>query len=102
MCGVLCLLSIRGVTVPAMLVLQFRLSKDRIRLEVSSRLVTAYKVPIAIDTLSNFIFLGNLQISAIVFSAIKDAILGNTRRQSLRLKFPIWCSFTCLDHSDIK
>ena len=44
MCGVLCLLSIRGVTALAMLVQQFRLSKDRIRLEVSSRLVTAYRV----------------------------------------------------------
>ena len=38
MCGVLCLLSIRGVTALAMLVQQFRLSKDRIRLEVSSRI----------------------------------------------------------------
>ena len=41
MCGVLCLLNIRGVTALAMLVQQFRLSKDRILLEVRSRLVTA-------------------------------------------------------------
>ena len=36
-----CLFSIRGITAPAMLVLLFR---DRKRLEVSSRLVTAQQV----------------------------------------------------------
>ena len=75
-----CLLSIRGVMAPAMLVQLFRLSRDRIRLKVSSRLVTAqqadlhkrfvflvegllalflvlflrHKVPFAIDALSDF------------------------------------------------
>ena len=42
MCGeFFCLLIIRGVTVPAKL---FRLNRDRRRLEVSLRLVTAYQV----------------------------------------------------------
>ena len=42
MCGeFFCLLSIRGVMVPAMLV---RLSRDRRRLEVSSKLVKAQQV----------------------------------------------------------
>ena len=42
--------------------------------------ILRYKVPIAIDALSDFIFLGNLQKAAVVFSAIKEAVLGNTQR----------------------
>ena len=65
-----------------------------------------HKVPFAIDTLSDFIFLGNLKTQLFFFglfySAVKEAVFGNTRRRSLRLKISIWCLLVCLNHSKIK
>ena len=45
------------------------------------------KVPIAIDALSDFIFLGNLQKAAVVFSAFKEAVLAKLEGEAYGLNF---------------
>ena len=46
-----------------------------------------HKVPIAVDALSDFICLGNLQKATVLFSGIKEAVFGILEGEAYGLKF---------------